>query len=98
MRKVYLRSACFGALGALTMLAGCASVEFVETAQENCRSCGGDSECRTASAGEAHQAAGAAMATAQPAQQGADKANAGVSDLNGQVAALQALHRKGERD
>ena len=94
MRKVFLRSACFGALGTLTILAGCASVESVETAQKTADHAVSTANAAQTSAGEAHQAAGAAMATAQPAQQGAEKANAGVADLNGQVAALQALHRK----
>jgi hypothetical protein len=105
MHKTILRSAVFGALGSLSLLGACASIEDVEHAQRTADNAQSTANAAQASATEANQAAGAAMAAAQSgqsaaqlAQADASKANSGVGENASQIALLQGKGRRGERD
>ena len=105
MRRLSLKGAIFGALSALTLLGGCATVEDVERAQKTADNALATANSAQSAANDAHQAAAKAMATAQSAQQtaqnaqaSADKAIASVEGTNQQLAALSAKGRRGERD
>jgi hypothetical protein len=105
MRKVFYGSILVGALGSLSLLGGCATVESVEAAQKTADTALTTATAAQASANDAHQVAGqavtaaaAAQSAAASAQASADKANAAVSAHDQQMAELQAKHRRGERD
>ena len=105
MRRLSLKGAIFGALSALTLLGGCATVEDVERAQKTADNALATANSAQSAANDAHQAASAAMAaaqtaqtTAQNAQATADKAVAENASQSQQMAALLEKHRRGERD
>jgi hypothetical protein len=105
MRRFSFKGAMFGALSALTLLGGCATVEDVERAQKTADNALATANSAQSAANDAHQAAAAAMAQAQTAQQtaqdakaGADRALADLGESKSQIAALMEKHRRGERD
>jgi F0F1-type ATP synthase epsilon subunit len=94
------RTAFAGAVGALALLGGCASVDDVKHAQATADQALSAANQAQQTASAAGSSAQSAMSAAQAAQQSADKANASVAELSGQVQTLQQqkIARRGERD
>jgi murein lipoprotein len=98
MRLFLKRSAFAGAVSALAVLGGCASVDDVKHAQATADQALSAANQAQQTASAAGSSAQSAMSAAQAAQQSADKANASVAELSGQVQQQQRIARRGERD
>jgi hypothetical protein len=103
MRKIIFGGILFGALGTLSLLGGCATVESVEAAQKTADTALSTATAAQASANDAHQLAGQAMTAASSAQSAAANAQAAADRASSALAAhaettAEAGHRKGERD
>jgi len=105
MRKIVTTSAFLGALGALTLLAGCASVDDVKRAQATADQGVSLANQAQQTASSAQSTAQAAQSTAQSAgqaaqaaQQAADRANADIASLGQRVQVLEEKPKRGQRD
>ncbi len=100
MRRIVMSTAFIGALGALTMMGGCASIDDVKKAQSTADQALSSANAAQQSANQAQSTASQALSAANAAQQSADRANAGVADLNGRAEAFkeQMQKRRGEHD